>query len=584
MYHELIETNKQAIQRAKATVRKFTFLRLLVFVLFATLTYFTWGKTTWVVSSVLLGITSFLVAVRFSVDAKLILEKAVQKKKLLEQESLALEGDFSGFDSGKEFFDSKHAFAHDLDLFVSNGIFAQLNRTFSSLGKQRLADHFLQGSFQVEKMNEQVKYLSNKIDWTFNYRVAGSIPSRQEAVQYTVDQWTKKVHSNPTWVNWTMWLIPIIMIPSLIAFNLNLLSPLIFSFLLLAALYPTGKLMKSTNQWTEEIHKLSPKIDSMREQMEFIRQLENAPKSIIELQQLFFEQEKNAVLLLKKWKTIEKRFEFRMNILISIPLNAFFAWDLRQRKDLLSWKKAHASSLETWEKLLAEMEIAISGATFLHNHPSLIFAEFSETFQLEMDELGHPLLLHKKGITNPLKLHKDQQFMILTGPNMAGKSTYLRSVGLAFVLAQAGFPIAAKKALLPKVKLYSSMRTADDLAQESSYFHAELMRLKFILNAIEKGENVFILLDEILKGTNSKDKAEGSQRFLQKLERLGTHGIIATHDLSLCELAKNNPHFFNGCFDSTIEGNELYFDYTWKQGICQNMNASFLLKHMNLVD
>ena len=178
----------------------------------------------------------------------------------------------------------------------------------------------------------------------------------------------------------------------------------------------------------------------------------------------------------------------------------------------------------------------------------------------------------------------NEQFIVLTGPNMAGKSTYLRSLGLAIICANAGLPILATSCKLPKVKLFTSMRTSDDLTVESSYFHAELMRLRFIVDEIEKGEKVFIILDEILKGTNSKDKEIGSALFLQKLKRLKTKGIIATHDLSLCVLEDSDKAFKNMYFDSIIDGDKLSFDYKINKGICQNMNASFLLKQMKLVD
>ena len=128
------------------------------------------------------------------------------------------------------------------------------------------------------------------------------------------------------------------------------------------------------------------------------------------------------------------------------------------------------------------------------------------------------------------------------------------------------------------------MRTTDDLTVESSYFHAELTRLRFIMDAVENGEPIFVILDEILKGTNSTDKEIGSKKFLSKLNRLNTKGIIATHDLALCELANDSIHFRNQYFDSTITGDDIFFDYTIKDGICQNMNASFLLKKMALID
>jgi DNA mismatch repair ATPase MutS len=198
--------------------------------------------------------------------------------------------------------------------------------------------------------------------------------------------------------------------------------------------------------------------------------------------------------------------------------------------------------------------------------------------------MGHPFVPHSKQVRNDVILSGNEHFLIITGPNMAGKSTYLRSLGLTFILANAGFPVIAESCSIPKFKLYSSMRTSDDLTVESSYFHAELTRLRFIMDAIERGEQVFIILDEILKGTNSKDKEIGSAKFLEKLVKMNAKGVIATHDLSLCELASNSSSFRNMYFDSTIEGDELSFDYQIREGICKNMNASFLLKKMHLVD
>ena len=198
--------------------------------------------------------------------------------------------------------------------------------------------------------------------------------------------------------------------------------------------------------------------------------------------------------------------------------------------------------------------------------------------------MGHPFVQSQKRVPNDVDMNEENHFLIITGPNMAGKSTYLRSLGLAFICANAGFPILAKSCEIPQMSLYSSMRTTDDLTVESSYFHAELTRLRFIMDAIERGEKVFIILDEILKGTNSKDKEIGSAKFLEKLKSLNAKGVIATHDLSLCNLATNNVAYKNWYFDSTIENNELSFDYKIREGVCQNMNASFLLKKMKLVD
>ena len=178
---------------------------------------------------------------------------------------------------------------------------------------------------------------------------------------------------------------------------------------------------------------------------------------------------------------------------------------------------------------------------------------------------------------------KEQEFFIVTGANMAGKSTFLRTVSLTIVMANIGLPVCATAAQYNPIKLITSMRTTDSLTDDASYFFSELKRLQFIVEKITT-DRYFIILDEILKGTNSTDKAIGSRKFVEKLVAGNSTGIIATHDLSLCEVSKELTEVKNYYFDAQIVNDELYFDYTFKPGICQNMNASFLLKKMKIID
>jgi len=297
-----------------------------------------------------------------------------------------------------------------------------------------------------------------------------------------------------------------------------------------------------------------------------------------------FSDQVNLLNSLTQLEKIQGRMDVRMNLIVGTVLNFFLAWDYQVLYQWEKWRVGNESQLGSWETQLAQLEVWISGAIYKINFPETIFAKFSENQEMKISGLGHPFVIKEKRVLNDVSLNSDENFMIITGPNMAGKSTYLRSLGLANICANAGFPILAESCEMVKLKLYSSMRTSDDLTVESSYFHAELTRLRFIMDAIERGENVFIILDEILKGTNSKDKEIGSAKFLQKLQRLNAKGVIATHDLSLCNLSNDNKAFKNMFFDSTITGDVLSFDYKIRPGICQNMNASFLLKQMKLVD
>jgi DNA mismatch repair ATPase MutS len=319
-------------------------------------------------------------------------------------------------------------------------------------------------------------------------------------------------------------------------------------------------------------------------QLELYKKLSLNPGLLSKSQEALFNDDKNLVQSLKQLAKIQNRMDFRMNLLVGTVLNFYLAWDYHVIHQWNHWKNENQSNLGQWERQLAQLEVWISGAVYRFNFPETCFAQFSENEGIKITGLGHPFVHSPKRISNNVEMTEDNHFLIITGPNMAGKSTYLRSLGLAFICANAGFPILAKRSVMPRMSLYSSMRTTDDLTVESSYFHAELTRLRFIMDAIERGEKVFIILDEILKGTNSKDKEIGSAKFLEKLKSMNAKGVIATHDLSLCNLAENNLAYKNWYFDSTIKDNELSFDYKIRSGVCQNMNASFLLKKMNLVD
>jgi DNA mismatch repair ATPase MutS len=249
---------------------------------------------------------------------------------------------------------------------------------------------------------------------------------------------------------------------------------------------------------------------------------------------------------------------------------------------LEKWISRYKHTVERWFEVVAFFYAENSLANFHFNHPKFVFPEISSEKQvIESLNLGHPLLKVEKRIDNDFNIKKEE-FFIITGANMAGKSTFLRTVSLSIVMANAGLPVCATSFKYAPIKLITSMRTSDSLSEEASYFYSELKRLKFIVDQIEN-EDYFIILDEILKGTNSKDKAIGSKKFVEKLSKSKSTGIIATHDVSLCELEREFAGIKNYYFDAEIIENEMYFDYSLKNGVCKNMNASFLLQKMEII-
>lgn len=275
----------------------------------------------------------------------------------------------------------------------------------------------------------------------------------------------------------------------------------------------------------------------------------------------------------------------RNNIIISTILNGLLFWELRKVINIEKWKNQYARQLPEWLKAIGEMDALCSLATFAYNHPEYTYPTIATTpFTLEATEMGHPLMEREKCVRNSIHITKKPFFVIITGANMAGKSTYLRTIGVNYLLACIGAPVCCDKMDIYPAHLITSLRTSDSLTDNESYFFAELKRLKLIIDKLNAQEELFIILDEILKGTNSMDKQKGSLALIKQFMSLQANGIIATHDLllgSLAEIYPNNIKNFR--FEADITNNELTFSYRLKEGVAQNMNACFLMKKMGIV-
>lgn len=258
--------------------------------------------------------------------------------------------------------------------------------------------------------------------------------------------------------------------------------------------------------------------------------------------------------------------------------------DTRHSIALVKWKERHHNDIVGWIEALAEIDAYLSMGNYAFNHPDYIYPEVSDNyFVMKGKALGHPLINRDVCVRNKIDIPKSPWFLIITGANMAGKSTYLRTVGINYLMACTGLPVCAEKMIFYPAHLVTSLRTSDSLASNESYFFAELKRLKMIIDRLQKGEKLFIILDEILKGTNSADKQKGSMALMKQLVKLQSCGIIATHDLVLGSLEEEFPNEIkNYRFEADITDNELTFSYQLREGVAQNMNACFLMRKMGI--
>ncbi len=582
-YTERIATLNISLRKAQKKYQFYSFLRL-IFFLFSIASIFVFWNSGFMILGLVLTFALFLFAVSLSVDAKYQRDKLLILIEINKNEIDASRGDWSMFDEGNEYKDSKHAFSFDLDIFGLKSIFQLINRTVSIEGKNKLASVLQNGSSTINLNNKAITELSKNIKWCQEFISEGVVLKKEKGYPKSLENLKNFNVILPKGLNIFRILLPILAISSTFLYTYGIISGFVFSFIFSLIMLPLMLFLKNTNTMTLKVSDQSSRVRIILKQLELFKDLEITDPEFKAKQSEFFKSNESVLSSIKQFERLIKRFEFRLNLLVGVVLNFFLCWDFQMIYQLNNWLKENKDKLVGWEESIAEIEVWISGAIFMFNHKDSTFAKFNDENSINIEGISHPFIDSRKKIKNNVIINNDQNFLIITGPNMAGKSTYLRSLGLAFIFSNAGFPVLADSCSIPRLKLFTSMRTSDDLTTESSYFHAELVRLRFIMDAIENGEKVFIILDEILKGTNSKDKEIGSTKFLQKLVKMNAKGVIATHDLSLCKLSNDSAHFKNMYFDSTIENEELYFSYQINEGICQNMNASFLLSKMKLVD
>jgi DNA mismatch repair ATPase MutS len=294
----------------------------------------------------------------------------------------------------------------------------------------------------------------------------------------------------------------------------------------------------------------------------------------------------SAAVAVKKLGRLIQAFDSRNNQVVGVILNGLLLWDYQSISRLEKWKSENKTLFPLWLEMIGQVDAYISFGNYAFNNPDYVYPAKSENLNVFCAKnLGHQLIDENKRICNDFSLGEKGTICIISGANMAGKSTFLRTIAVNYILGMAGAPVCATEMKFMPGKLFTSMRTMDSLSGNESYFYAELKRLNMLKARIEKGEPVFFILDEILKGTNSADKSTGSKLFLQRISESGGTGLIATHDTSLGKIEADYPGvIINKCFEIEIDGENIKFDYKIRDGITQKMNAVFLMKQMGILD
>lgn len=588
-YTERLSLTEGQLQQVKKQIFRISMLRLALFIAGIAGLYFFFNQTTLLIICICLTFLPLFILVKIHNRFFIRKEWLETQARIIQEELQALSGDYSSFEDGKKYVNPEHPYSFDLDIFGRRSLFQSINRTCTFFGKNRLAkwlQNHLHEKTSIEKRQEMVREISEHTLFREQFRVAGLVHHGQSSDGEKIQAWSQSPaqYLHAGWVKAFIWGVPVInsllLITSLAGWTsfswlgLSFGIFLVLSFgIIKRATYiqeTYGKQLKSLNGYARLIALAKAenwKSAGMQELMERFNL--NGQSPIQALQQLSKELD---------------RLDLRNNQFLYVLLEGSIFFQLQEIVRIERWKVRYGQHISEWLETVGELDALCSLGTFAYNHPQYTYPELTEKpFCFLATQMGHPLMPASQCVKNDATIPSRPFFLIITGANMAGKSTYLRTIGVNYLLACIGAPVCCERLKLYPNQLITSLRTSDSLSDNESYFFAELKRLKRIIDLLNQGQQLFIILDEILKGTNSMDKQKGSFDLIRQFMQLKANGIIATHDLLLGSLIKQFPEEIrNYCFEADIKENELTFSYKLREGVAQNMNACFLMKKWEL--
>ena len=507
--------------------------------------------------------------------------------KINQNEISFLKREKTSFENGVEFIDYHHPYAYDLDIFGEHSLFQNLNRTASFIGKKTLAELLLHTLPENEILENQeaVNELKNKIDWRQEFQALAIIGQDSKQSYEAIKHWTSFTNNSlPKVLVALSFILPVTFFGFLAAYFITsktiILSYLTYVFI--ANLIVLGRAVKRIQS---EIAKADNVANIIKQYSLLIEKIERESfqsNKLIRLQEQLNFKNAKASQHLKQLSELFSRMDTINNFVTATLFNGTFLFNLHVLRALLKWKEDYASEMNHWISIIGEIEALNSLANLAYNNDDFVFPEINSDYKIEFENLSHPLLNPATRVGNDTQFFP-QSFVILTGSNMSGKSTFLRSLGINMVLGGIGSVICASEAKIHPLPVLVSMRLSDSLSDSESYFFAEIKRLKQIMDALEN-QPAFVLLDEILRGTNSDDKRNGTIEVVKKIISKKAIGAIATHDIEVCLTTNEYPEILtNQCFEVEIQNNDLHFDYKLRNGICKNKSATFLMQKMGVI-
>jgi len=582
----------QTAQQEKQT-NTYSLLRLGVFILFLIVIYVSVDVQSvplFLVATVILALAfNWLIRQQNKFEAD---KKYYQSYDAVNQNELTIAQTRANiYDNGANFINEKHYYTADLDIFGQASLYQLVNRAATPAGREVLASWFNAPSAKPEILLRQqaMQELAQKHEWRLNLQANLLFALKQDAqqlpnllaylkmpVELTGEKWLK-IYGR---------VVPFLSIAAVITSAFFVEGR--YALALLLAF--NNRLTSSKSEMIDKADLIAGRIgDGLKGYANVFKDIENEEfesKLCRELAQKIKQQQGKPVSYqISRLSQLVNRLNQRLNMVMNFLLNAFLISNIRQVINIEEWKRANHQNLEVAFESIAGFEALISLASLHYNNPEWTIPQIAEGdgFTVTAQTIAHPLINEKLRVANSYELNNTRKIDIITGSNMAGKSTFLRTLGINTVLALAGAPVCAQNMQVSVVQLFSYMRIKDSLNESTSTFKAELDRLQMLLKAVAEQPNIFFLVDEMLRGTNSVDKYLGSKAVIERLISQEGVGLVATHDLQLAELEKQYPDYVrNFYFDIQVVNGEMLFDYKIKPGECKTFNASLLLEQIGI--
>lgn len=589
-YTERLSLTKGQLQQVKKQIFRISMLRLTLFIAGVAGIYFFFSQTPLLIVCICLTFLPLFILVKIHNRFFIRKEWLETQAHIIQEELQAPSGDYSSFEDGKEYVNPEHPYSFDLDIFGRRSLFQSINRTCTFFGKNRLAkwlQNHLHEKTSIEKRQEMIREISEHTLFREQFRVAGLVHHGQSSDGEKIQAWSQSPaqYLYAGWVKAFIWGVPVInsllLITSLIGWTSFSCLGLSFGIFLVLSF----GIIKRATYIQETYGKQLKSLNGYARLIALAKAEDWKSAGMLELMERFNLNGQSPVQALQQLSKELDRLDLRNNQFLYVLLEGSIFFQLQEIVRIERWKVRYGQYISEWLETVGELDALCSLGTFAYNHPQYTYPELTEKpFCFLATQMGHPLMPASQCVKNDATIPSRPFFLIITGANMAGKSTYLRTIGVNYLLACIGAPVCCERLKLYPNQLITSLRTSDSLSDNESYFFAELKRLKRIIDLLNQGQQLFIILDEILKGTNSMDKQKGSFDLIRQFMQLKANGIIATHDLLLGSLIKQFPEEIrNYCFEADIKENELTFSYKLREGVAQNMNACFLMKKMGII-